>query len=79
MNDYRLPMSPVHFVLGMRLSCNLLNVHETFTQTWRPVDLTKLEIISTLLRRIGIPPPTVTPWRVSLYEDRQSNRRVGVF
>jgi len=32
----------------------------------------KLEIISTLLRRIGIPPPKV-------YKDRQSNWRVGVF
>ena len=39
----------------------------------------KLEIISTLLRRIGIPPPTVAPWRVALYKDRQSNRRVAVF
>jgi len=32
-----------------------------------------------LLCRIGIPPPRVAPWRVSLYKDRQSNRRVGVF
>jgi len=39
----------------------------------------QLEIISTLLRQIGIPPPTVAPWRVALYKDRQSNRRVGVF
>jgi len=39
----------------------------------------KLEIISTLLHRIRIPPPTVAPWRVTLYKDRQSNRRVVVF
>ena len=39
----------------------------------------QLEIISTLPRRIGIPPPTVAPWREALYKDRQSNRRVGVF
>ena len=39
----------------------------------------KLEIILTLLRQIGIPPPTVAPWREALYKDRQSNRRVGVF
>jgi len=39
----------------------------------------ELEIISTLLRQIGIPPPTVAPWREALYKDRQSNRRVGVF
>jgi len=32
-----------------------------------------------LLHRIGIPQPTVAPWRVTLYNDRQSNRRVGVF
>jgi len=39
-----------------------------------------IEIISTLLRRIGIPPPRVAPGdRVSLYKDRQSYRRVGVF
>ena len=37
----------------------------------------QLEIISTLLRRIGIPPPTTPPGE-SLYKDRQSNRRVGV-
>jgi len=39
----------------------------------------KLETILTLLRQIGIPPPTVAPWREALYKDRQSNRRVGVF
>jgi len=39
----------------------------------------KLEIISTLLRQIGIPLPTVAPCREALYKDRQSNRRVGVF
>ena len=39
----------------------------------------KLEIISMLLRQIGIPPPTVAPWREALYKDRQSNWRVGVF
>jgi len=39
----------------------------------------KLEIISTLLRQIGIPQPTVAPWREALYKDRQSNREVGVF
>ena len=39
----------------------------------------KLEIILTLLRQIGIPPPTVAPWREALYKDRQLNRRVGVF
>ena len=39
----------------------------------------KLEIILTLLHRIGIPPPTVVPWRLALHIDRQSNRRVGVF
>ena len=38
-----------------------------------------LEIILTLLRQIGIPPPTVAPWREALYKDRQLNRRVGVF
>jgi len=44
-----------------------------------PVKKERLEIISTQLRRIGIPPPTVAPWRVTSYKDRQSNRRVGVF
>ena len=39
----------------------------------------QLEIISTLMRQIGIPPPTVAPWQEALYKDRQSNRRVGVF
>jgi len=39
----------------------------------------ELEIIVTLLRQIGIPPPTVAPWQEALYKDRQSNRRVGVF
>jgi len=39
----------------------------------------QLEIISTVLRRIGIPLPTVAPWQVTLYKDWQSNRRVGVF
>ena len=43
------------------------------------VMMKKLEIISTLLRRIEIPPPTVAPWWEALYKDRQSNRRVGVF
>ena len=41
--------------------------------------LQELEIISTLLRQIGIPPPTVAPRQEALYKDRQSNRRVGVF
>ena len=41
--------------------------------------LMKPEIISMLLRQIGIPPPTVAPWREALHKDRQSNRRVGVF
>jgi len=39
----------------------------------------ELEIIFTLLRQIGIPPPTVAPCWEALYKDRQSNRRVGVF
>ena len=43
------------------------------------ISIKKLEIISTLLRQIGIPPPTVAPWREALYKDRQSNWRVGVF
>jgi len=42
-------------------------------------NVAKLEIISTLLRQIGIPPPTVVPWREALYKDWQSYRRVGVF
>ena len=37
-----------------------------------------LEIISTLLRQIEIPPPRAPPGE-SLYKDQQSNRRVGVF
>jgi len=32
-----------------------------------------------LLRQIGIPLPTVAPWREALYKERQSNWRVGVF
>ena len=41
--------------------------------------LFELEIISTLLHQIGIPPPTVAPWQEALYKDRQSNRSVSVF
>jgi len=63
-------------VLAKRLTGNGVSEMNRFVSTGTK---TLLEIISTLLRRIGIPPPRVAPWRVSLYKDRGSQIGGWVF